>query len=135
MRSGDVQMLITVGKQSAALWDSQSGTHLGNIYTSGVPNTHVDAHKIDSDVGVQVDGATNRAYSGATGAHVPPLGSDLADTMGPEQHAMSTTINKMSSTAAAVTTAAAKKCVRVPHVEAPLLSATLPALPGCTWNN
>jgi hypothetical protein len=81
------------------------------VYTSGASNTNVDAHRIDAEVGIAVDTATKRAIVGVLGAQVPPLGADLADTEGADQNAVAVTINKMSSTAAAVTTAAAKKCV------------------------
>ena len=126
-----MQIMVSVGRSAAALWDAQAGTFLGTVtpasaaVPSGMPGMSpppVDAddeNAINTTVGLQLDTVTLRAMHGV-GTDVPPLGAPLREEASPDDQSVAHKLDTAAKTAHSFASSFAKKCgVSCRHCNAP----------------
>jgi hypothetical protein len=105
-----LQIVVSAGRSSAALWDAQSGVFLGSICVYGQSADSMRANaEVNPDTGVAINATTGRAERGPY-APVPALGTPLPELSSPEEVTVGQKFNTAAAAAQVFATSFAKKC-------------------------
>lgn len=140
-----VQIMVSAGRATAALWDAQAGTFLGTLTPlgnsapasvhGGAPVDTADEYAINTTVGLQLDTVTQRAMYGV-GMDVPPLGAPLRESEPAEEQTVARKLDTAAKTAHSFASTFAKKCaIGDGHSFGPSRCHTGPVLAHCRCSN